>query len=129
MNKTLEGVIKHLNPLHDYDGFRFYSMSGSDLDETNIKTFLVELSKRGVRNLYPLIYIPKNIIRGGLAGGAAGTLVSLVLGDSPREGFAVGSTLGAFADMMQFYLRYPYYYGKQMQQKIGIRESLPNIPT
>ena len=122
---------QHLNPLHDFDGIRLYSLSGSDLEGTTCLELSLDAVKRLFKDLYPIVYFPKHLLRGGFAGGTVGTLVSLASGDSPREGFVVGSSFGVLADSFQFCLRFPYYYRKQilsqpMEQEIRNREPGPN---
>ena len=113
MNQTLEKVIRHLNPAHDLDGIRDIGWKGVVTTKESLEQF-----KKGLLDLAKMfMYVPKHFIRGGIVGGTFGSLVSLVSGNSPAEGFRHGVAYGIPIDSLQYLARAYYLYIKNTRDR------------
>ena len=63
----------------------------------------------------------KPIIRGGLYGAGAGTLVSLITHNDVSTGAIAGAWVGAIADSVQYSSRAAYYGLKSIYDEMGAR--------
>ena len=96
MKKTLEFILKELNPAHDLFKFDFNSKSVYD----NTIIYISSLPKHFIRGTFFGMFI------GGLVGHLSGADVF------KYAGFGAGSL--AIADVVQFYLRYSYHKYKNL---------------
>lgn len=90
IKKPLEIIAREMNPTHDLD--------------------MVRYNERGImENPFVVIYhFVKHPVRGGLVGGAIGSLVSYVSGESPQTGLVSGARIGVSLDLGQYILRFMY---------------------
>lgn len=104
MNKHLGSILTELNPLHDFDNITFEKVNQSSLDESITAQ---------LKNLSVYLTIAKPLVRGALIGGTIGTMGSIILGDSPKEGFAYGAVVGGILDFKQYMWQGIYFYVKK----------------
>lgn len=120
MGKVLEAVVRELSPLHDFDRFKFLSLSEIGKGEDGGVRIRLALS-----NFKFLLWYPKHIIRGALYGAALAGMFEMLQGDLESydelyRALAVGGRLGYELDTAQYMIRGAYLLLKRdMPKKEG----------
>lgn len=104
MNKLLEQIVRHANPLHDFDNIKFYSIMKTRSWE--------ERAELQVKNLAFLPTIVKPIVRGAIIGSALEAIGSYILEDASIRGFGYAAAAGASIDYGQYTTRAAWNYFK-----------------
>jgi len=101
----LESIVKELNPLHDFDRFKFYKMSEVILADDSDQKF-----DRLRKNLRFMLWTPKHLIRGMLIGASMGALAGMMSSniESSNDFYVAVVASGLFGsqlDMLQYLYR------------------------
>lgn len=101
MQRVLEMLVKELKPWHDFDRVGYTPSIFAQPDGRSFKDMLGD----GLHFAYFALNSVKHVLRGGVAGAAAGYLASQAFGFEVEMSVKEGMAWGVFSDLSQYMLR------------------------